>query len=328
MSDIILHHYPLSPFSEKVRMVLGYKGVPWKSVVIPTILPKPDVVALTGGYRRTPVMQIGADIYCDTALICDVLEHLYPTPPLYPDGIKGSARIIAEWADESLFWAAVAYGFQPKGAAVIFDKFTPEQASAFAEDRATMRAGAPRMHPSDAASTLRSYLRRIATMVDEHPFVQGQLPTLADFAIFHGLWFVKRIPAIAGIFDSTPAVGEWMQRMDAFSQRTNESLKGLMQKFTAEEALEVAKSSTPGASIFGREHEIFQDEHGLPLGSTVTVTPDDYAFDPVAGELIAATRTHYSLRRVDPRAGTVQVHFPRVGYVLRSAEQTPAKKPA
>ena len=106
MSDLILHHYPSSPFAEKIRLVLGYKNLAWKSVVIPQIMPKPDVQALTGGYRKTPILQIGADIYCDTSLICDVLEHLAPTPSLYPEPGKGLARTLAQWADSTLFWAA------------------------------------------------------------------------------------------------------------------------------------------------------------------------------------------------------------------------------
>ena len=93
MSDLILHHYPSSPFSEKVRLVLAYKQLAWKSVIMPSIMPKPDVQALTGGYRRAPVLQIGADLYCDSALICDVLEHLQPQPTLYPAAQKGFARV-------------------------------------------------------------------------------------------------------------------------------------------------------------------------------------------------------------------------------------------
>ena len=69
MTDIILHHYAISVFSERVRLAFGLKGVTWRSVSIPPMLPKPDLLPLTAGYRRTPVMQIGADIYCDTALI-------------------------------------------------------------------------------------------------------------------------------------------------------------------------------------------------------------------------------------------------------------------
>ena len=64
MHDLILHHYTMSPFAEKVRLMLGYKGLAWRSVHIPSVMPKPDVVALTGGYRKTPVLQVGADVYC------------------------------------------------------------------------------------------------------------------------------------------------------------------------------------------------------------------------------------------------------------------------
>ena len=77
-TELILHHYPASPFAEKIRLVLGFKQLPWKSVIIPSVMPKPDGVALTGGYRRTPSLQIGADICCDTSLICEVLEHKQP----------------------------------------------------------------------------------------------------------------------------------------------------------------------------------------------------------------------------------------------------------
>ena len=69
MDTLILHHYPASPFAEKIRRVLAFKQLAYRSVIIPDVMPKPDVLALTGGYRRTPILQIGADIYCDTALI-------------------------------------------------------------------------------------------------------------------------------------------------------------------------------------------------------------------------------------------------------------------
>ena len=59
-SDLILHHYETSPFSEKVRILLGIKGPPWRSVLSPSIMPKPDLTPLTGGYRRTP--QLESDI--------------------------------------------------------------------------------------------------------------------------------------------------------------------------------------------------------------------------------------------------------------------------
>jgi hypothetical protein len=84
-------------------------------------------------------------------------------------------------------------------------------------------------------------------------------------------------------------------------------------KCNAEEALQVAHSSTP-VSVQG---EVFQDEHGIALGSLVVIAADNFGLEPTEGELVAATRTRYTLRRTDERAGTVHVHFPRVGFTLK-----------
>ena len=311
MSDIILHHYPASPFAEKIRCVLGFKQLTWKSVIIPTVMPKPDVVALTGGYRKTPILQIDSDIYCDTALISDVLEHLQPTPALYPATDKGMARVLAQWADTTLFWAAMGYNLQPKGAAAMFEGAPPEAAKAFGADRAVMSAGMNRLRPGDATAAYRSYLRRINDMLDGQDFVLGSAPCVADFACYHPLWFTaKRVPVMAGILQATPAVLAWMERMAAFGH-------GTMQKYSATEAIADCAASAESAAPLDT---VFQDEHGIPLGSRVTLAADVFGQETTEGELVAATRTRYTLRRTDARAGTVHAHFPRVGYVLRAAQ--------
>lgn len=308
MSDLILHHYPTSPFAEKVRLILGHKKISWKSVVIPTIMPKPDVVALTGGYRKTPVLQIGADIYCDTALIADVLEHLEPEPTLYPSHHKGVARTLAHWADNTLFWTAMAYNLQPQGFAHMFAGIAPESAKAFAEDRKAMSTGMMRLRPADAAGAYRSYLRRLSDMLDDQPFLLGNAPCIADFAMFHPLWFTRvRTPVLADIFDATPAVGAWIDRVAAIGH-------GAMEKFSAGAAIAVAAKATPAAL----KDEPFQDEHGIPLGSRVTVAAENFGLEPTEGELVAATRMHYTLRRDSPVAGMLHVHFPRLGFQLKA----------
>src|SRR6476659_2891325 len=107
MPDLILHHYPNSPFSEKVRVAFGIKQAAWKSVDIPNVMPKPDLRPLTGGYRQTPVMQIGADIYCDTQLIMLELDRRLPSPAFLPKGREGEARAITMWIDRNIFSPAV-----------------------------------------------------------------------------------------------------------------------------------------------------------------------------------------------------------------------------
>jgi len=315
MPDLILHHYPRSPFSEKMRLVLGYKKLAWKSVVVPAIMPKPDVQALTGGYRKTPVLQVGADIYCDTTLICDVLEHVQPEPTLYPPHLKGVSRVFAQWADTTLFWASMAYSLQPKGRAHVFGKAPPEVAEAFGEDRKAMTGNIVRLRPGDATSAYRSYLRRIAHMVEEHDFLFGIDPCVADFAAYHPLWYTRvQVPVLADILGATPAVGEWMDRMAAIGH-------GTLDKFNSADAITVAKAAEPmpaGQNLL--IDSAFQDDHGIALGSRVTVTAESFGPEPTEGVLLAATRTHYTLQRENPRTGTVHVHFPRIGYVLRKAQ--------
>ena len=307
MPDLILHHYPSSPFSEKVRLILGHKQLAWQSVVIPRIMPKPDVLALTGGYRRTPFLQIGADVYCDTALICDVLEHRQPTPTLYPEHQKGVARVLAQWADSTLFWAAMGHNLSPRGAAALFAGQPPEAAQAFAADRGAMRAGMTSLRPGDATAAYKSYLRRLANMLEDAPFLLGAAPCVADFAAYHPLWFSRVVnPAMAGVLDATPAVLAWMDRMAALGH-------GHLSKLSSAEAIAVAAAAQPAPL----GDEAFQDEHGIPLGSRVTVAAEAFGQEPTEGILRAATRTRYTLERTDERAGTLHVHFPRIGFVLR-----------
>lgn len=307
MSDLILHHYPTSPFAEKIRLVLGFKQLAYRSVHIPPILPKPDVLALTGGYRKTPLLQIGADIYCDTALICDVLEHHQPLPSLYPPQHKGLARILAQWADTSLFWAAMAHAMQPAGLADMFGGLPPEAARAFGEDRRAMSQNMTRLRPADATAALKSYLRRLSESLETQHCLIDATPGLADFAAYHPLWFIRtRTPSMAGVLDAFPSVLGWMDRMAAIGH-------GQPAKLASADAVAIAAAAEP-VPVAG---QTFQDEHGIALGSRVTVAAESFGTEATEGELVAATRMHYTLKREVARAGTVHVHFPRIGYVLK-----------
>lgn len=324
-----LHHYPSSPFAEKVRLMLGHKGMTWKSVIVPSVAPKPDVVALTGGYRKTPFLQLGNDVFCDTALIADVLEHMAPVPQasgLFPNGQKGLNRVVAQWADNALFWTAMGYNFQPSGAQQLFAGAPPEWAKAFRDDRAAMSTGMTRIRPTDAAAAYKSYLRRLNDMLQEqetaHPgqpaFLLGTAPGLADFAAYHPLWFTQtQVSVVSGILDATPAVKAWLARMAAIGH-------GNMVKSNATEAIAESASASSAEAQFGQQlfgtHEVFQDEHGLALGAQVLVSGESFGTEATQGMLLAATRTRYTLQRHDERAGTVRVHFPRVGYVLKAAD--------
>ncbi|WNG30615.1 glutathione S-transferase family protein [Cystobacter fuscus] len=311
--QLILHHYPSSPFSEKIRAILGFKGLRWSSVVIPVIMPKPDAVALTGGYRKTPFLQIGSDIYCDSALIADVLERLAPTPSLHPPESAGLARIVAQWADSALFGAAVGHIFQPAGVQSLFGHLPPEHIKAFLADRAALSAGAssPGMNPQEATGALRLYLQQLDTrLADGRPWLFGPAPSLADFSVYHCLWFVQQVKAVSGILDESPHVKHFLDRFQTFSQGASEQL-------SSTEAIAIAARGRPEPLA----DEPFVDaQQGLAKGARVKVSATDYGKDPVEGEFVLSRPNELAIRRTDARAGELVVHFPRLGFQVRAAE--------
>jgi len=308
MPDLILHHYAGSPFSEKLRLILGFKGLAWRSVIVPNILPKPDVVALTGGYRRTPFMQIGADIYCDTALMCRVIDALKPEPPLYPMATAGIADIVAQWADTTLFWSAVPYTLQPAGAPHVLKDATPEMLKAFGADRAAMNPNLRRATVNDGAAAVGAYLSRLEHLLgDGRPFLLGALASIADFSAAQSIWFIHLAPPVATVLAAYPKVEAWYQRVKGFGQ-------GEFTKMTSAEAIEVAAQ---GASRGDHAPLSFAAEPGLAQGAEVTVTPTDYAHDAVAGRLVGLSTSEVVIERSDERAGTVHVHFPRIAFQIK-----------
>jgi glutathione S-transferase len=308
MSELILHHYPMSPFAEKARLMLGFKQLPWRSVLIPPVMPKPDVVALTGGYRKTPVLQIGADVYCDTALIARVLEARQPSPTLYPPAAP-LAVPLAQWADSTLFAAAVSWAMQPAGVAAILGQLPPEVLKAFAADRAAMRANAPRPTLADATAQLKQHLAALAAQLQQGgPWLFGAAPSIADFSVGHCLWFIRLARPVAHLLDDYPPIGAWLDRLFAIGHDHSNSM-------SSSEALAVAAGATAHAPT------AVEPGLGFEAGQAVTVAATDYGVDPVAGTLVGLSQHEAVLRRTDARAGTMHVHFPRFGFQIK-AEKT------
>src|SRR3569832_822958 len=213
MSDIILHHYPPSPYSEKIRVAFGIKKLVWRSVEIPNMMPKPDLMPLTGGYRKTPVMQIGADIFCDTQIILRELDRRFPSPSLFPYG-RGLPYALAFWSDRLFFMPSVGVVFAEVGHMV------PE---AFKEDRAKMSGGTFSTDALKAAAPFaRDQWRAHAAFVEEHltsgrPYLQGDNPTANDIHVYMNFWWIKQaIPNVAEtLLKEFRLVRAWIERVAA-----------------------------------------------------------------------------------------------------------------
>jgi glutathione S-transferase len=273
---------------------------------------QPDVVALTGGYRRTLFLQIGADIYCDSLLMCRVIDRLAPEPPLYPRELAGLAEVVAQWADSTLFWAAIPYTMQPAGAAHLFAGAPPEYVKAFAADRAAMSPSMRRAPLHDGAAALAEYLVRLEAMLaDGRPFLLGDIASIADFSGAQSIWFMRRAPPIAAILDAYPKVCAWFERVASFGH-------GESTPMGSDEAIALAaatKNHAPTAVAAGA---------AFAAGDAVTVGASDYAHDEIAGSLVGLDGDEVVVARDDPRAGRVHVHFPRIGFHLKAAKKDPS----
>jgi glutathione S-transferase len=307
MPAFILHHYDGSPFSEKLRLILGFKGMAWQSVKVPVIMPKPDVVALTGGYRKTPIAQVGADIYCDTALIARVMEAMAPTPTLYPASAP-LAAVLAQWADSTMFWTVIPYTMQPAGMAEVFKGVPLEVLKAFGADRAPFAASIKRQTVADATVNLNTQLAQLEAQLAAHgqPYLMGAAASIADFSVAHCLWYVRRGGAVADIIRQHPLLTAWLARVLAFGHGKPEPLASADAVALAAQGARVVVSVQPGL--------------GFEAGQAVTVTPTDYGMDPVVGSLVGLSADEVVVARQDQRAGLVHVHFPRHGFQIKQEQ--------
>jgi glutathione S-transferase len=309
MSEIILHHYGLSPYSEKIRAMLGYKRLAWRSVTMPVVMPKPELAALTGGYRRAPVMQLGRDIYCDTRLIGRVLDRLQPEPPLVPASLRASCAAFAA-QQRNLFFATIPVVFQPAGLKVLAETLGPELLQQFAKDRELLFSGGSERRPSAGFSKLNflQLFNGVDAQLAASPFLLGESPTLADFVVWHCAWFVLANSGVAGLLDPFKNLLAWAQRMRALGH-------GEMKEMSAAEAIEVARSTSEAQPADGP----LLEPEGVSLGQAVQVNATDYGCDPIRGTLVHASVFELAVKRTDERAGEVIVHFPREDFRVSAA---------
>ncbi len=310
--SIILHQYERSPFSEKIRLALRMKNLAWAAVGIPPIMPKPDVMPLTGGYRRTPVMQIGADVFCDTSIMLLELEKRFQLPALNLPGHEGLARMVGAWTDGKWFQTSVG---------VIFGGIGDQMPKEFIEDRTKMSGRAFDVDAMKAAAPImRDQWRSQLLWIEERlaggrlagtgDWLVGTKPGLVDVHAHMNPWFVeKNIPDfLEECFEAAPLARDWYARLKEFKGQAPEEISGA-------DAVEIAHKAAPRlkpASTAG-------DLRDFQPGDRVAIAPDDYGKDWVEGDLVIANAERVIIARQDERADNLHIHFPRVGYVLRRA---------
>lgn len=306
MPDLILHHYAMSPFAEKVRAMMGYTGLSWSGVLHPPQPPRKKLVPLAGEYRKIPVAQIGADVFCDTRLITREIARLSGQPRLALAGCDDEVRAFVARTDLEVFLACVISASSPKLLFRFWRSTSTLTVIRFLRDRiqmgrtATVRAASPKRAPG----VVKAHLEDLESRLANQPFLFGDTPCIADFSAWHGLWFIREA-AGGNLTEPYARVNAWMDRMKAFGHGPNQPMKG-------KAAWAVARDATP--------RELPKSEDSPLLGKPVTVTPSDYGQVPVSGTLVAQLADSWVLAREHAATGTVHVHLPRDGFTLAPAQ--------
>lgn len=302
MSELILHHYPQSHFAEKIKRLFAFKGVPWRAVEQPLMMPKPDLVPLTGGFRRIPVLQIGADVYIDTVLIARVLEAQHPTPVCIPASQAGLVGVIEAWAGRQFMFQVLLPTFS-----ALLPQLPPE----FLLDRAAMSPSLSREAVVEGAEQALAQTDLVLDQLDlqlrGQAFLLGPDFTLADASVFFPLWLFKNSPDLFEHIAARPAVAAWFARIESFGS-------GTANPMPTSEALAIARAASPAPAGSGLQ------QHGdLELGDEVAVVADDYGVEACRGKVSFMSRERISLLLHDPDVGEIAVHFPRAGYRITKA---------
>ncbi|MCR9104149.1 MAG: glutathione S-transferase family protein [Gammaproteobacteria bacterium] len=319
MSKLYLHHYWTSPFCEKIRLLCGYLGLEWHSVRTTTIMPRPLLTPLSGGYRKVPVAQIGADVYCDSSMIARAIAEYAGDKTLYAPGF--AATRVADTANTDLFRLMTALSFRPEAFGSVFNHPDDRMGGGgksgdgesgggsaierFIADRADLdgKGYFMKIKPEMAQSTLLHWLTELDSSVGSG-FIFGDTPSIADFSVYHPLWFLRKNPYNAPIIEAYPNVLRWMDTLAAFGH-------GRIIESDGEAALAEARASEPQ-----KVEPVVIGVDAKP-GDPVSVTPTDYGQVSVEGELLTADPYEFAVRRTTDETGTIVTHFPRAGFELK-----------
>ncbi|KAI8061190.1 hypothetical protein BC940DRAFT_136969 [Gongronella butleri] len=312
-TDIVLHWYPESPFANKVSWLLNYKKIAYKTVKIDICEPRPLRRPLDAGYRKTPILQIGNQVYCDSKAIIEQLEEMVPEPSLFPvTTANGTSTVGAAHAWslllDSVVFTAVASQFE-------LAQLPPN----FFEDRLELLGA--KITPEEwalkrpvAKIDLDAHLARVHQSIpvisspDAPAWLLGTAtPSVADFSLAMNTWFMQLlIPDELAKYPRMTA--HFQQLMPLIDPKRVYGMPAI----TAEDALAIAKEQQkmPSANTVPPAYAY------LTKGQKVGVTPTDLGIQAAIGELVALTDKHVILKITDERTNAVYVHLPLVYFAI------------
>lgn len=298
----VLYHYPMSPYSEKLRLAMGLLGMTWSSIQVPPQPPRDALDQFLGGYRRIPVLQMGAHFYCDTRL---AFESLYHDDAAVTD-LEADEEVLRDWAEREIFFAVFSAVSPIKVTGFLFRQLGVLGVGRFVRDRAQMMRASTieALNPERARGAVQEFIAHLAACLSSSPYLTGDTPGYLDLCCYHPLWMACQIDRRV-MSSWPPSVSQWMGRMSALGH-------GDPMPASWDRVLhDIAESQS---AFTGAVTEPYQ------LGECVGVAPSDYARDETRGELTAVDQNRIVISRALDSGHVIYLHFPRKGFDLRRVQ--------
>lgn len=161
-----LYHYPLSPFSRKVRLCLAEKKIEVELVEERYWEQSPEFLRRNPA-GMIPVLKYGNLMMSESQAICEYIEETNPTPPLLPRDPEGryEVRRLVAWFDGKFNEEVTTKLLGER----VFRKIKGNGYP----DSANVKAG---------AKAIKFHLDYMAWLLDKRRWLAGNEMTLADFA--------------------------------------------------------------------------------------------------------------------------------------------------
>lgn len=201
-----LYQFELSQYSEKVRLILDYKGLQYRKIEVTPGVGQLDLLKISG-QRQVPVLKDGDTVIADSTEIALYLERKYPEKPILPiESLqKGQCLLIEDWADRSIGLKGRtaligALNQNPNFRTSILPRNTPDflknLVGAVPSDLLDFfgtGVGFGADAVKEAQKILKQDLEALCLMLQERPYLVSDRPTLADLAVA-GLSIVLKFP--------------------------------------------------------------------------------------------------------------------------------------
>ncbi len=306
--QLILHRSLKSPYAQKAMLLMGYLDQSYLSVVAPKGVPRPIQEKLVGNYaRRIPILQIGADMYCDTELIMRVLARRTGSTSLlsYPSQSDAEAWVAKIEAQGALALMGALSPWELIKA--YFRNMSPRDAWQFITDRAKLRKHLPADQRQMTAAEKRANARAWLEELNQH--LQGRRflltdsePSSVDFTAFTMIYYHNMINRLS-LADGLNNLHRWFASMEAFGT-------GAFSEISGQQALDIARENEPAPVS---EHLLASDR----IGQAISYTNKGFMTEineAVNGVVVGEDERTLVLGREDHDVGSVHVHFPKLWY--------------